>query len=268
MDLTTVIIVAVICLGLGVVLDNLARLLLNKEKPPEKVQPAPAEPEPAVTKAAPASSNPAGLEEIVRLWDEGSTHALVVDVNGQLIHVAPELSSEQRAKLESVQERLSNWLGKSLQPLKPLQPAQPMQSPAADGFEKLVVDNLAASGAPDTSLPSDIPLVSTEETAQTIKKPSLNPLDVIVKAFQTDVVKPDTPKSLAEQVDEVLQEKLTVSPLRGKGIRLLDLPGKGLVVLVGLDKYDGIDAVPDEQVKAILREAVDEWGRRASGRKI
>ncbi len=256
MDLTTVIILVVTCLGLGVVLDNLARLLLKKDPPPEVVQPAPVESLPSAVKEAPVALNPAGLEEIVRLWDKSDTHALVVEVSGQPIHVAQELSPEQRVQLESTLERLSNWLGK------------PLQSPVSNVLEKPAADNPVASGTSDISLVSGIPVVSTPDTPRRIKKPSLNPLDVIVNAFQSDVVKPDTAKSLAEQVDEVLQEKLSESPLRGKGIRLLDLPGKGLVVLVGLDKYDGIDAVPDEQVKAIFREAVDEWGRRAGGRKV
>ena len=256
MNLTTEVILVVICLGLGVVLDNIARLLLKKEPAPEVVKPATEEALPASTKVAPVPSNPAGLEEVVRLWDESDTHALVVEVGGQSIHLAKELSSEQRAVLESSLERLSNWLGK------------PLPSPATSRVETPESENLAAVVVPDSSPASGMPPVSTVDTSQRVKKPSLNPLDVIVNAFQTDVGKADFPKSLAEQVDEILQEKLAESPLKGKGIRLLDLPGKGLVVLVGLDKYDGIDAVPDEQVKAILRESVDEWGRRVGGRRV
>jgi hypothetical protein len=55
--------------------------------------------------------------------------------------------------------------------------------------------------------------------------------------------------------------------LRDKEIRLLDVPGKGLVVKVGLENYDGVEAVPDEQIRGLLRAAVDEWGRRTSARK-
>jgi hypothetical protein len=106
-------------------------------------------------------------------------------------------------------------------------------------------------------------LVPASNAVQPIKKVSLNPVDVVAKALQADIGTPLITKSLAEQVDEILQEKLLASPLREKKIRLVDLPGGGLVVMVGLEKYDGIDAVPDEQVRAVLREAVDEWGRRA-----
>jgi hypothetical protein len=248
MDTTTVIILAAICLGLGVVLDNLVRSFLKKETSVKAVQPLPEGPASESLKAPSSPSEPAGLEEIARLWDEAGSHGLVVEIDGQPHHQMQELSPEKRAELELTLERLSNWLGK------------PLQKPGLDGP---VVTTPAASASQAGSLAAPAP-----ENPQPVTKPSLNPLDVIVNAFQTDVGKPNTVKSLAEQVDEVLQEKLAESTLRGRGIRLLDLPGKGLVVLVGLDKYDGIDAVPDEEVKAILHAAVDEWGRRTSGRKV
>jgi hypothetical protein len=34
--------------------------------------------------------------------------------------------------------------------------------------------------------------------------------------------------------------------------------------MVGLDKYDGLDAIEDAEIQAIIRDAVAEWGRRAT----
>ena len=64
-------------------------------------------------------------------------------------------------------------------------------------------------------------------------------------------------------MDEILQEKLADSNMAGRGIRIMDTPSADLVVMVGLSKYDGIEAVPDPEIQAIIREAVAEWGKRA-----
>jgi hypothetical protein len=65
--------------------------------------------------------------------------------------------------------------------------------------------------------------------------------------------------SIVEQVDEVLQELLDSSLLKGRNIRLTELPNKGVTVWVGNEYYDGINAVPDEDVKRIIRQAVKKW---------
>lgn len=100
------------------------------------------------------------------------------------------------------------------------------------------------------------------------KKESI-PTPKAKKVDSTDVVPPLVPPktaekhkrqlSIVEQVDEVLQELLESSPLKGKNIRLTELPNKGVTVWVGNEYYDGINAVPDEDVKRIIRQAVKKW---------
>ncbi len=98
-----------------------------------------------------------------------------------------------------------------------------------------------------------------------VKRPSMNPVEVFTRALQPQV-QPKHPftRSIAEQVDEILQEMLETSPLHSKAIRLLELPQRGMVVMIGLDQYQGVDAVPDEEVRSIIRAAVAEWERRVS----
>lgn len=65
--------------------------------------------------------------------------------------------------------------------------------------------------------------------------------------------------SIVEQVDGVLQELLESSLFKGRNIRLTEMPNKGVTVWVGNEYYDGINAVPDEDVKQIIRQAVKNW---------
>ena len=67
------------------------------------------------------------------------------------------------------------------------------------------------------------------------------------------------PLSIVAQIDSVLQARLARTPLAEKGIRLQESLDGGVIVWVGIDKYGGIDDVPDEQVKAALRAAIAEW---------
>lgn len=65
--------------------------------------------------------------------------------------------------------------------------------------------------------------------------------------------------SIVEQVDDVLQDLLTSSSFSEKNIRLTESPNKGVIVWVGNEYYEGINAVPDEEVKRIIRQAVKKW---------
>ena len=39
----------------------------------------------------------------------------------------------------------------------------------------------------------------------------------------------------------------------------MELPTKGMVVMIGLDQYDTVDDVPDPAIQALIRTSVKEW---------
>lgn len=70
------------------------------------------------------------------------------------------------------------------------------------------------------------------------------------------------PLSIVAQVDSILQSQLAGTPLMEKGIRLQESPEGGVIVWVGIQKFAGIEDLPDEQIKAAIRAAISTWENR------
>lgn len=148
----------------------------------------------------------------------------------------------------------------------PAEPAIPPPAGAPGSAETIPLPSAATIPLPPTPAvsaprvpPAGEPLAG-EAPAEKVKPPGV--LDILTRAIGGDPSKAVAPKSLAAQVDEILQERLLTSPLRERGIRLIELPNRGLVVLVGLEQYNGVDQVPYPEVQALIRECVQEWERR------
>ena len=75
-------------------------------------------------------------------------------------------------------------------------------------------------------------------------------------------VVPPAAKSIVAQIDDVLQSRLVGTQLAAKRIRLGETPGGGVLVYIGTDRYEGIDAVPDPEAVAAIRAAISEWEKR------
>jgi hypothetical protein len=67
------------------------------------------------------------------------------------------------------------------------------------------------------------------------------------------------PGSIVAQVDSILQAQMVGTPLLEKGIRLQESPEGGVIVWVGISKFEAIDDVPDDQIKAAIRAAITTW---------
>jgi len=65
--------------------------------------------------------------------------------------------------------------------------------------------------------------------------------------------------SIVAQIDSILQAHIAGTPLVEKGVRLQESPEGGVLVWVGIEKYQGVEEVPDEQIKAAIRAAIAKW---------
>lgn len=239
MDPTVAFVIAMICGVVGLVL-GISISPFRKSRPRERE-------ERAKESLAPERS---GLVEVARLFTDGSRRKVFLQVRGRFIRSMDELGLENRAYLAHIFDQLRAWVGPSSAPASAPEPAGVATAPQG------------AVEAQRASLATG----EVEPALEGVKPPSLNVVDVVTRALRPETPAQPALKSIAAQVDEILQEKLVGTPLEKRGIRLVEPPGKGLVVMVGLEQYAGVNEVPDEDIRAALKAAVAEWERRTLGK--
>jgi len=83
--------------------------------------------------------------------------------------------------------------------------------------------------------------------------------EIVIRAVNPKKKEKEKPKSIVEQVDEILQKRLAGSPFSDRLISLVDASGGGVEVLVDDKKYEGVGDVPDPDVRNFIQECVKEW---------
>ena len=146
------------------------------------------------------------------------------------------LDAKQRQRLIAILNQMRPWLEASKSTSSPAQP-QPVPSPQGVSRSK--------ASAP-VSAPAPVPAADERPTAPPPPE-------------DDDDEPAPAPGSIVAQIDSVLQARLASTPLKDKGIRLQESLDGGVLVWVGVSKYESIEAVPDEQVQAAIRAAIIEW---------
>jgi hypothetical protein len=185
-------------------------------------------------------STPDG-DTVMRFWiDEQKVQH--VELEGQDVSIT-DGSPEQRKRLSDLLKVLQKWV----------QYGEPNR-PAAEAS----TGGAVMSALNEDEVPPVVPVVTKEEI-----KPRIDLVKGAQMFFSENVsrkVEPK-PKSIVGMIDDVLQKKLETSPLQSKKIKLEDGPHGEVIVMVGPERYTGVDQVPDPEIQAIIREAIAEWDR-------
>jgi hypothetical protein len=171
---------------------------------------------------------------LMRIKDENGY--LTLDLDG--VRADPSsLTADQRKRLIEMLTVIRPWLEGRAAPA----PAAPPPPLAAQ--PKPV--------APSQPFPTPVP------TSQSIAREPARPAAVRSAATQGEERSPAT--GIVGQIDAILQARLVGTPLEARGIYLSNSPQGGVIVNVGLQKFNGIDEVTDPEIKAALRAAITEW---------
>jgi hypothetical protein len=168
---------------------------------------------------------------------------LTLDLDGVRADTT-SLTADQRKRLIEMLTLIRPWLEGRAAPA-PVAPPQSAPGTPLPPHPKPVMSSPASS----TRRPSP-QLPSRELAAPTAAKSSTSEKEEKSKPPATGIV---------GQIDSILQARLAGTPLAGRGIYLSNSPEGGVIVNVGLQKFNGIDEVTDPEIKAILRAAITEW---------
>jgi len=165
------------------------------------------------------------------------------------------ITPEQRAKLIDIISKIRPWIDPRVAPTSA---AAPTPAPAAPPVESPV------AMTPPMSTPPVAPLrpvvSSTQEPG--IKVPNiLQSASAYMQAAVVGKGVEKKPMTIVEQIDAVIQERLEYSPYAGQKIALLQGPNMEVIVTIGLQRYSGIDSVPDPGIKAFIAECRDIWSK-------
>ncbi len=101
----------------------------------------------------------------------------------------------------------------------------------------------------------------TTTTSTQMFIPPQKPSTFITPDLQT--VTPEVkPTTMVGQIDAILQSHILGTPLASKGVKLIESGTVGVVVMVVLNRFQGIDEVPDPDVQAAIRSAIAEWEKK------
>jgi hypothetical protein len=244
-----IVIVVIASLSLGLIIGLILRSIFRgengkSEKVSQKANPS------ELPKKRP--TNPR-LVEVARLSRDRQDRKLVFQVGKEYYKHGTDLTNKDKELLLNVIMDFYKWL----EPESKRQPENAVSLKSQD-----TVTNRSTQSYQNFPFTNRIPDRDDPKT-------DFNPVNVLSQALLSDIRQSTLPaQSVVSQVDEILQENLEAAGMKNWAIRLKESHQQGMVVMVGMDQYDGIDDVPFEQVRKIIRESVSEWEHRAEDGKI
>ncbi len=201
------------------------------------------------------------LAEVARLMRDKTTQDLVVGINGHTFRLANELNSGQLRRLQFTSSVLVKWLAEAptpppLEEVQVTEPTEPVLADSPQSVEEWIPAE-SASLEPKHEYTPPFTVVPEEE----VKPVSTQISDVVGGIMNPSSASKPVPefKSIAIQIDEILQELIANTPFETRGISVNDAPDHGVMVTLDGKKYPGVKDVPDEEVRNLIRSAVVEW---------
>lgn len=256
---TTLIILGVLCVALGFIANVLLGMLREDVEPEGR-------PDDSVD-SAPPGGRKGKYVPVVRLWRERQTGKLVVEVDGKSLVSSEPLTEIQRERLEKAARDFRVFLGMGLagRNVMPEPDPQMVETPVPPQLEQ-PADSQGSSAQPPAPAPAQPVVTPTPARVATpapasrqVAKPSGGKAKGEPSPIEEAAASVSGSKSIVAQIEDILQDMLVGGPLAHRGIHLNEDPVRGVIVSDGIHRYEGIDSVPDPEVKAIIRAAVAEW---------
>jgi hypothetical protein len=223
---TTTIFLFVVCLCGGIIIGAMFSRL--KKTPPEATPPEAVDDQKKEMKEPASTENRlarAGETEILRAWRD-EADKIWLEMDGQRLETKDALQADQKKNLLKLVLDLRPWL--DAVPASAPKPQVQEPPPPAESTPRRSLFSPRATKAEKLLMADDL-------------KPKVNL------------------KSIVEQIDDVLQEKLTGTAFSSLEIHLLEGPGGEVMVQIGALKHAGVEAIPNPEIQALIHQAVADW---------
>jgi len=273
-------VVAIAALIIGVIIGNMAGRRGSKS---------------LKNKKAIAEIKKEGYAEISSLWYSSAAKHIVTQINGEFFKDFSALPADLQKKALRLSELFTEWVH-TIAPTEEQPVEVPVAEPAesAESAEPAVQEPVQVFSSAEETQPqmnyerpgATRPLPFVENEPDQVEIPPVPP--VVFNRLEPEVEEPVTPvqpiepfnpltpedhvspsagikaKTVAGQISDIIAEMIQDSPLKQKGVKLIERPDHGVDVWVGVEKFDGVGSVPYPEVKQLIREAATRWERENS----
>lgn len=212
----------------------------QEEASDPSLRPAPPPPAPLPPPSPPVEAVPPTLppaeKGLLRLSLDAREQPCL-DLDGQPIDTA-NMDPQQRRRLIDLMVLMRPWIEAG--PVQRAQQPAPQPAPAPSG----------------SAHRPTVPPFEGQMVAASVPARGTGPLGAPPPPPSEPVSAPTT---MVGQIDAILQTKLIGTPLATRGIRLVESAQGGAMVVVGLNRYEGVGEVPEPEVQAVIRAAIAEW---------
>lgn len=257
------------------------RMLRDEQAEKSKPKTGEAQPVTSTPPSAPASA-PAPMpppptmmthndnaHEVLRVLRDNLTGRLIIEIAGRRYERVsdirdPDIGRGFVTTLKDLQKFMTGTQSppESLPSLPPVEAQRPPESPVTSRLAQMASSASPQPAASSPATSSSTPARQTLSDLPPIQKPSMNPFKQAKILKDMEKALEAAPKSIPEQIDEILQEKIARTPHRGRGCRVYLSPKGGVVFELDGKSYEGVGEVPDPEVQMIIRAAVAEWEKK------
>ncbi len=206
-----------------------------------------------------------GFLEVARLWYSPTSKRIMPELDGEFILDHASLTPEHQKKIFRLSDLLAEWVRKI--PSQVAQPVGQSQEPAAPSpFTAASLMDDSDQSSPFIETPQEESLTPTNIafSAQRITPEEEDILD----RFAADDAEEEhlviKPRTIAGQISLILEEMVRTTSLRDKGIKLIEREDHSVDVWIGMEKFDGVEAIPYPEAQQLIKAAAARWEREES----
>jgi hypothetical protein len=235
MDITIYLVIA----GAGIIIGLLLGLMINALRGDSSKH------------SAPSESSVRGIDNIL-LWHDPEGGNLIVDLDGTTFVRLDEMRPEQRSRLDTIYTQLKRFMGIQETAPRPSPVTPQVETPAQVALTPQVVKPAQAAFI---SQPSGTPIPIVERAETIVVKPATGDK----KGAKKPPPEPVKPLNIVGEIDDILQDMITGTPLFERGLQLVETPSHSIAVWIDKHQFENIEAVTDPEVQQVIHAAVKKW---------